>query len=367
MRKNRTTNFREYKNNHVYDKLGREDYVTEWLRGLLENTKEGVMTKYNEPFKNNFDRLIRRYYSTILAFCEVRHILEITMDEYNIPEIRALINTIWRIIYSLHAQKLYFYSVRDRIERYSIEDKDLIKALKNTIIKSDERIDKLQKTILSDYLSYCGLIPYIEYIKTKGMTYIQDMRDYYEKQNVKWDIEYDKNSFYHAYVCKRYNYIRKVMKEECDMEINPDIEAINFYFNRKKEINNKYKEEHLKKKNEKKEQEKIMRKNNARYKLSETFSKYDDVFRTGNYERNGVSQVIYNRLMNRVPKNEVFYIIMIMKGSNPKNVYYLTDDSLNTSLSISKSLVMTDKDKVSEYDRILKDKGYITEILQGKI
>lgn len=205
-----------------------ERLIWRYEKGKLRESKKGVYTKYNEAIEENLSRLSYRYRTAIWVWSTIRKILEITQEEYGV-DTHALTRTCWNLISSLSSQRKKFISLIYSVQEYGIETKELVNAFRSDIKKSDNRIARLYEILIPEYLGYCGLIPYVNFLALQGLSFQSETKRFFDTQVTYEKEDFENASDYYSLATKQYyDYICDLFKKN-GQEIRPDVEAIKEY------------------------------------------------------------------------------------------------------------------------------------------
>lgn len=211
--------------------LGEKDrLIWRYANGKLRESRKGVYTKYNEAIEENLHRLTHKYKTAIWVWSTIRRILEITQEEYDV-DTHALIRTCWALISSLSSQRKKFISLIYSVQEYSIETKELVDAFRSDIKKSDNRIARLYETLIPEYLGYCGLMPYVNFLTLQGLSFQSETKRFFDTQLTFEKGDFENAADYYSLATEQYyNYIRDLFKKN-GQEIKPNIKLIEEYNN----------------------------------------------------------------------------------------------------------------------------------------
>ena len=340
----------------------KERLIWKYENGKLRESRIGVYTKYNEVIEENLSRLSYRYRTAIWVWSTIRKILEITQEEYGV-DTHALTRTCWTLISSLSSQRKKFISLIYSVQEYSIETKELVDAFRSDIEKSDNRIARLYETLIPEYLGYCGLIPYVNFLALQGLSFQSETKRFFDTQVTYTKEGFENASDYYSLATKQYyDYIRDLFKKN-GQEIRPDVEAI-------KEYNEFHKEKLDKIQREEKERKEADKLDISMGAMRTKLGRIHGGIMDGDVNRSGYSGRMTAKAIDMPEKT--FSIVAAIKPGSKKVHFLINKDGLfklNQTESCMNAYMfcVNEEELMQEQMGSLKESGYIVDSLTVKL
>lgn len=248
----------------------------------------------------------------------------------------TMLRNVYRIMRSLKEQKEFFLVLRRHLENYAVKHQKLLDMIKRSIKSGRERVDRLRKDILPEYIEASGLEKYQEYLLSQDTDLGRDLNRYFRDKfetmdsvNIDLDDKEKFNVVYESYV----SYIKLNMAEN-NIEFVDMTDKLTKYEQMIQDKRDKAAEDKNKEHIELAIQDNKAMITHATSILYNAFEKGSVLKKYSKITSTHAIETIYSRVLDLDLKDNFFYVIIgarvCRKGCKSGLIYYNKDKGFCT-------------------------------------
>lgn len=308
--------------------------------------------------------LMKQQRQAVIKFSLLRYIFS---DQCERAENKAMyygsIRNCWTVMGSLAKQREYYNVLASRLQESKITHKKLYQAILADIKQGEDRVTRLESSLIQEYMEQAGLKQYLEFLEENNRSFNCEIAAYYAgiyddqyfvNNNEEGDAEVDKNKMYDAY---HHGYLQKIHDElvENGIEIIDMTDRLTKYQERR---------EQLKAEKKQKEQDERMEmlKNTCDHTLMNLLSTTKRAFDRGyalKKEEWATSTRAVQRISVIASEKGIYKIYILVgaqcvtRGSHPGLMLYNEDNTWKRSKVTGNAKIFRE-DQMAEMEEIIK-------------